>query len=225
MEFLLKWAKICLFTSKVKRIFLIFKIKVSTLIYIKLWIQIEILLYALYSLYYYTMPYYTILYSILILKSIFFFFSFFLGLHTQHMEVPKLGVELKRQLPTYTTATALWNPSCICNLHHSSWQCWIPDPLSGARDQTCVLMDTSWICFCCATTGTPTREVYSVEEPSWWALSANPSSVAKWQVTCCLWILIRAHFASSLISVLSHETCNSTLISGKQRDKIFWWDD
>lgn len=30
-------------------------------------------------------------------------------------------------------------------------------------------------------------------------MSANPSSVAKWQVTCYLWILIRAHFANSLI--------------------------
>ena len=28
------------------------------------------------------------------------------------------------------------------NLHHSSRQCWIPDPLSEARDQTYILMNT-----------------------------------------------------------------------------------
>ena len=36
-------------------------------------------------------------------------------------------------------------PSCICDLHHSSWQCQIPNPLSEARNQTRVLMDTSWV--------------------------------------------------------------------------------
>ena len=31
---------------------------------------------------------------------------FFLGSHLQHMEVPRLGVELELQLPAYATATA-----------------------------------------------------------------------------------------------------------------------
>ena len=30
-----------------------------------------------------------------------------------------------------------------CNLHHSSQQCWILNPLIRARDQTCILIDTS----------------------------------------------------------------------------------
>ena len=55
----------------------------------------------------------------------------------------------------YTTATATPNQSCICDLHHSSWQCCIFNPLSKARDQTCVLMDISQIRFHWATTGTP----------------------------------------------------------------------
>ena len=38
---------------------------------------------------------------------------------------------------------------------HSPWQCWILNPLSGARDWICILMDTSWICYCWATMGTP----------------------------------------------------------------------
>ena len=52
------------------------------------------------------------------------------------------------------TATAMQDPSHICDLHHSSWQCWILNPLSKVRDQTHVLMVTSQVCFCCATTGT-----------------------------------------------------------------------
>ena len=45
----------------------------------------------------------------------------------------------------YTTVTAMPDPSHICKLHHSSWQRWILNPLSEARDETCILMDTSWI--------------------------------------------------------------------------------
>ena len=43
----------------------------------------------------------------------------FLGLHSQHMEVPRLRVESELQLPAYTTATAPRNPSRICNLGHN----------------------------------------------------------------------------------------------------------
>ena len=52
------------------------------------------------------------------------------------------------------TATATQDPSCVCELHHSSWQWWILNPLSEARDRTCNLLVPSWICFCCATMGT-----------------------------------------------------------------------
>ena len=45
--------------------------------------------------------------------------------------------------PAYTTATAIWGVSCICSLHHSSWQRQILNPLSEARDQTRVFMDAS----------------------------------------------------------------------------------
>ena len=50
------------------------------------------------------------------------------------MEVPRLGIESELQLPAYTTATATWDPSHICNLHRSSWQHRILNPLSEARD-------------------------------------------------------------------------------------------
>ena len=53
------------------------------------------------------------------------FFSFvFLGPYSQLKEVPRLGVQLELQLPAYTTAIAMQDPSRTCDLHHSSWQCW-----------------------------------------------------------------------------------------------------
>ena len=59
------------------------------------------------------------------------------------------------QLPNYTIAIATWDPSHVCDLHHSSQQLRIPNSLSEARDQTHIFMDASWILFCCATTRTP----------------------------------------------------------------------
>ena len=37
------------------------------------------------------------------------------------------------------------DPSHICGLHHSSWQCWILNLLSEARDWSHVLTHTGWI--------------------------------------------------------------------------------
>ena len=54
-----------------------------------------------------------------------------------------------------TTATAMPDLSCICDLHQSSQQCWILNPLIEASDRTCNLMVPSWICFHFTMTGTP----------------------------------------------------------------------
>ena len=90
-------------------------------------------------------------------KLFFMFFSLFLpcflGPHSWHMEVPRLGVKLELQL--LATATATPNLSHVCDLHHSSWQCCIPDPLSEGRDRAQILMDNSQIHFHCTTTVTP----------------------------------------------------------------------
>ena len=75
-----------------------------------------------------------------------FFFFCLLGLHLQPMEVPRLGVESELELLAYTTATAMQDPSCVCKLHHSSWQRRILNPLSKAKDQTHNLMVPSQIC-------------------------------------------------------------------------------
>ena len=83
------------------------------------------------------------------LPRLFFFFSFqgpFLGPHLRHMEIPRLEVKSELHLLAYTRAAP--DPSRICNLHHSSLQYRILNPLSKARDWTYVLMDTSLVCYC-----------------------------------------------------------------------------
>ena len=69
-------------------------------------------------------------------------YFFFLQPHLWHLEVPRIEVELELQMQAYTTATAMPDPSHICDLHHSLRQHWILRPLSKARDQTHLLMDT-----------------------------------------------------------------------------------
>ena len=103
------------------------------------------------------------------LYSQFAFYFIFLGLHPHHVEVPRLGVKLELQLPAYTSATAkaTWDPSRVCHLHHSSQQHWIFNPLSEARDQTRILMDTSGICFRWATMGTPTTHSLDEKQLLW----------------------------------------------------------
>ena len=68
------------------------------------------------------------------------------------MEVPRPGVESELQLPAYTTATATQDPSCVCDLQHSSRQHQILNPLRETRDGTHSLMVSSQIHFHCATT-------------------------------------------------------------------------
>ena len=64
---------------------------------------------------------------------IYFVFCPFEG-GTLGMEIPRLGVESELLLLAYATATATPDPSHVCDLHHSSWQHWILDLLSEARD-------------------------------------------------------------------------------------------
>ena len=71
-----------------------------------------------------------------------FSFLFFLGLHLQHMEVSRLGVEPEVQLLAFATATAAPDPSRICDRCHILRQCQTLNPLSEAKDQTRILTDT-----------------------------------------------------------------------------------
>ena len=73
------------------------------------------------------------------------FFFFFLGPHPWHMEVPRLGAELELQLPACTTATARWDLSHICDLHHSSWQRQILTHWAKPENRTHILKYTRWV--------------------------------------------------------------------------------
>ena len=67
------------------------------------------------------------------------------------MEFRRLGVESELQLLAYATVTAMPDLSTVCDIHHSSRQHWILNPLRWARDQICILMDTSRVHYCCVT--------------------------------------------------------------------------
>ena len=59
------------------------------------------------------------------------------------MAIPGLGLDLELQVSAFTTATP--DSICIFDLHYSSWQHWILNPWSEARDRTRVFMDTSQV--------------------------------------------------------------------------------
>ena len=84
-----------------------------------------------------------VLYTCLSFSHCWILFLFYFLLFRAAPKVLQLGVESKLQPPAYTTATATWDPSRICDLHHSSQQRRILNPLSETRDQTHILMDTS----------------------------------------------------------------------------------
>ena len=95
--------------------------------------------------------------------TILFCFVCFFGPHLQHMEVPRLGSN--RSCSSWHTPQpqpqpqprGIWAES---DLHHSLPQHHILNPLSKTRNRTCILMDTSQVCYCGATTGTPHKMVF-----------------------------------------------------------------
>ena len=82
-----------------------------------------------------------------------FFFFFFFCLFAFSRAAPMAQGGSQARGPIGAIATGLHHshsnrdPTRICNLYHSSWQCRILNTLSEARNQTHVLMDTSWICY------------------------------------------------------------------------------
>jgi len=78
------------------------------------------------------------------ISDLIFILFYFFRATVWHTEVPRLGVESELQLPAYTMATVTWDPSHICDLHHSSQQRQILNPLSKARNRTHILIDTSF---------------------------------------------------------------------------------
>ena len=71
------------------------------------------------------------------------------------MKVARLGGELELQVLAYTSAKAMEDLSCVCDLYHNSRQHQILNSLSEARDQTHILMNSSRVHYHGDTTGTP----------------------------------------------------------------------
>ena len=86
-----------------------------------------------------------VLYPNQVLFCFFFGLSVFFRATPWHMEVPRLGVQSELQPPAYTRATAMPDPSHVCDLHPSSRQHRILNPQSKGRDWTCNLMAPSQI--------------------------------------------------------------------------------
>ena len=135
------------------------------------------------------------------------------------MEVSRRGLVSELQLPVYATVTATQNPSYVCDLHHSSWQCQILNPLSKARDQTHNLMVPSRICFCCAMMGTPwsSEFVNSLVSLLWtclifcFFLSHTSWFSSHWNLSIFLNLLINCHTIVHSIPLYSCEAGSSTL--------------
>ena len=76
-----------------------------------------------------------------------FFFCIF-----RAMPIAYRGSQAKGRIGAVATSlhhshTATPDPSHVCNLHHSSWQCRILNPLDEARARTHIFMDTGSICY------------------------------------------------------------------------------
>ena len=74
---------------------------------------------------------------------------------------------MELQLLACARAIATPDVSHLCDLHHSSWQHWILNPLSEPRDRTCNLMIPSRIHFFCAMMGTPMSSILGLTETVW----------------------------------------------------------
>ena len=76
------------------------------------------------------------------------FFFVFLGLHWGHMEVSRLGVRLELQLPATATVTTMLDSSYVCDLHHSSLQHQILNPLRkpGIKPSSSWMIDSFLLC-------------------------------------------------------------------------------
>ena len=69
-------------------------------------------------------------------------FFFFLWPHQWHKEVPRLEVKIRAAAASLHHSYSHTDPSHVCDLHHSSQQHWVFNPLSEARDRTHILVDT-----------------------------------------------------------------------------------
>ena len=103
--------------------------------FIDFWLLLELALDTLHVALSHSSPEFLLKLVCFILFYLFILSFVFLGLYSQHMEGPRLGFDLELQLLAYTTATAMPDPSCVCDVHHGSQQRWILNLLSKATDR------------------------------------------------------------------------------------------
>ena len=85
-----------------------------------------------------------------------------------------------------------------CLQHHSSWHCWILNPHSEARDQACVLMDSSQIRFCWVMMGIP--HYFNHFEESSWMLSLVLRSVI---ISSLLFLILIRVFSQRFVNFVA----------------------
>ena len=107
------------------------------------------------------------------------------------MEVPSLGVESELQQPAYTTATATWDPSHVCDLQCNSGQPRLGNPLSEVRNQIRSLMDTSWARYRRASMGIPLKASHNYNFMINWNPSFPQGPYFSWRL-----LKLHPHFRS-----------------------------
>ena len=135
------------------------------------------------------------------------------------MDVPRLGVELELQLLAYNKATATQDQSRICDLHHSSAQCQIPNPLSGPRDQTHIVMDTVEFVSAVPQQGTPSVLSFKLE--------TKPSSLTSLFSAHSISYQVQGFHIFNLLQVFYNPTFSSifTLFAPSSDYNIHYLDD
>ena len=93
---------------------------------------------------------------------------------------------------------------CICDLHHSSQQCQILNPLSEARDWNCILMDASQIHFHWAMMGTPQRTFFTELEQNIFKFVWKPKAILK-KKKWSWWN--QAPWFQTILQSYSHQNC------------------
>ena len=112
----------------------------------------------------------------------------------------------------YTTAAAKPDLSFISDLHHTSQQCRILNPLREASDRTCILIDISQICFRWAGTGTRTTF-------NWRIFYYFMPVFSKCSTSTSLGVLIKIQ---DLTVDLPHKISERGILSGYHLG-ISWW--
>ena len=116
------------------------------------------------------------------LPEISFFLHFFLPsflLHLQHMEVPRLGVELELQLLAYTTTKATWNLSHICDLHEAVPDSYPTEQVQGSNPHPHGLC---WVLNLLSYHGNSSRDAFLKYRKQFFCLT--PSGMPHWPQAC-----------------------------------------